>query len=179
MAVGLEQHNDRLGSEYLFLNNYVNFNSPVVKTIQLYPADCILYAHFKETVALYAYFSTSMYIKSCNTKVWMTFFSQYNRLFFLLILIVLAVMNLKFFPSCLLTSRASKCLENWENLDIKFHFCLSPGLSCCFYFAFLVQDFITLKEQLIFYFVKKYKHLGAFSEIFQAKISLAKQVVGF
>lgn len=73
VAAGLEQHNDQLGSEYIFLNYYVNLNSQMLKTIQLYPADC---THiFKETVALYAYFSTSIHIKSCNTEVWMTIFS--------------------------------------------------------------------------------------------------------
>lgn len=46
VAAGLGQHNDRLGSEYVFLNDYVNLNSPVLKTIQLYPADCILYTDF-------------------------------------------------------------------------------------------------------------------------------------
>jgi len=44
-----------------------------------------------------------------------------------------------------------------------FHFCLSPGLACCCYLAFLVQDFVSLKEQPTFCFVKKYKHMGFFS----------------
>lgn len=30
---------------------------------------------FKETVALYAYFSTSIHVKSCDTEIWMTIFS--------------------------------------------------------------------------------------------------------
>lgn len=72
-------------SEYVFLNDYVNLNSPVLQTIQIYPADCILYTIyciFKETGALYAYFSTSIHGKSSSSEVWMTvFFSQYNRLF--------------------------------------------------------------------------------------------------
>lgn len=70
----------------------------------------------------------------------------------------------------LLTSRPSKCLENWENLDVElFNFYLSPGLACCCYLAFLVQDCINLKEQPTFYFVKKYKHLSVFSATFPAK----------
>lgn len=64
-------------SEYVFLNDYVNLKSPGWETIQIYPADCILhtiYFIFKETGALYAYFSTSIHGKSSSSEVWMTFF---------------------------------------------------------------------------------------------------------
>lgn len=95
-------------SEYVFLNDYVNRKPPGLETIQIYPADCILYTIYcflKETVALYAYFSTSIHGKSSSSEFWMTiFFSQYNRLFFLFILRVLSIMNFEssefFAPSC-------------------------------------------------------------------------------
>lgn len=63
-------------SEYVFLNDYVNLKSPGLETIQIYPADCILhtiYCIFKETGALYAYFSTSIHGKRSSSEVWMTF----------------------------------------------------------------------------------------------------------
>lgn len=150
-------------SEYVFLNDYVNLKSPGLETIQIYPADCILhtiYCIFKETGALYAYFSTSIHGKSSSSDAWMTFFfSQYNRLFILFILRVLSIINVEslkvlLLHAWLLTSRPSKCWENWGKFDIEpLNSYLSPGLVCFCYFAFLVHDCINLKEQPIFYFV--------------------------
>lgn len=51
-------------------------------------------------------------------------------------------------------------------LGYKTPFHCSLGLGCCFYTAFLVQDFINLKEQSTFHFIKKYEYLWVLFVLF-------------